>query len=129
MRFPSNRLFLNEIVAYQELFRLVMLLASSINHEGDENKIISKRFNKPKKKKTLNVPLSHDLRCQTCWEQLAGNAYVSIALISKTVFFCKSIAIITTLIWERKSLNTNFERANEQKTIETRLTLYERAYS
>ena len=128
MRFPSNRLFLNEIVAYQELFRLVMLLASSINHEGDENKIISKRFNKPKKK-TLNVPLSHDLRCQTCWEQLAGNAYVSIALISKTVFFCKSIAIITTLIWERKSLNTNFERANVQKTIETRLTLYERAYS
>ena len=44
-RFPSNCLFLSEIVACQELFREVIggvVLASSINREDDENVKIRK---------------------------------------------------------------------------------------
>ena len=44
-RFPSNSLFLSEIVARKELFRVVIggvVLASSINREDDENVKIRK---------------------------------------------------------------------------------------
>ena len=34
--FPTNRRFFKEIVAYQELFYVVTLLASANNHEEDE---------------------------------------------------------------------------------------------
>ena len=44
-RFPSNSLFLSEIVACEELFRVVIgggVLASSINREDDGNVKIRK---------------------------------------------------------------------------------------
>ena len=53
--FPSNRLFLKEIAAYQELLSIVILLGSSINHEDDENEIIRKAKDLISKTKTLNM--------------------------------------------------------------------------
>lgn len=44
---PSNRQLLNEIVAYQELFCMVTLLASLSNHDnGEENEEIKKACNR-----------------------------------------------------------------------------------
>ena len=45
--FPSNRRLFNYIVAYQELFCMVTLLASSSNHDDDEgNEKIKKAVNR-----------------------------------------------------------------------------------
>ena len=41
--FPSNRLLFNEIVAYQELFCMVTLLASSSNQDDDEGNLKIKK--------------------------------------------------------------------------------------
>ena len=41
--FPSNRRLFNEIVAYEELFCMVTLLASSTNHDDDKGNLKIKK--------------------------------------------------------------------------------------
>ena len=72
--FVKSSIF-NEIIAYQKLFCVVTLLASSSNHDkDDENETITKATGLISKTEALNMrqtfwqislPLSHDLRYQT----------------------------------------------------------------
>ena len=90
-----------KIVAYQELYCMVILLASSVQHHiSSGNKKIKKHQVKYSKPKSLNIGYTFcqifllsldDKHCQT-W--LNGNS--NVALICKIV--AASIAIITTSI-------------------------------
>ena len=73
--FFVNSSIFNEIIAYQRLFCVATQLASSSNHDkDDENETITKATGLISKTETLNMrqtfwqislPLSHDLRYQT----------------------------------------------------------------